>query len=178
MTTMRCYNQEKPVKGVKMRYIVPMITAILMLGCSGNTTEESAAGKAVEETPKTEAAMPAAPDAKKVKTPAVESLPGQAPEPSGIDKTIAPAFQPKSDAVDGAVLYAKKCASCHGQKGEKKALNKSQVIAGWENSKVEEALKGYKEGTYGGAMKALMQGQVKTLSDEEVSALAHYIGSL
>ena len=33
-------------------------------------------------------------------------------------------------AADGAALY-KKCASCHGQAGEKPALGKSKVIKGW-----------------------------------------------
>ncbi len=80
-------------------------------------------------------------------------------------------------ATDGAALY-KKCTGCHGVNGEKKALGKSQVIKGWEESKTITALKGYKDGTYGGAMKGLMKGQVASLNDEKIQALAKYIATL
>ena len=80
-------------------------------------------------------------------------------------------------AVDGATLF-KACATCHGDKGEKKALGASQVIGGWEAAKVEEALKGYKAGTYGGAMKSVMVGQAKKLDDDSIKAVAEYISTL
>ena len=80
-------------------------------------------------------------------------------------------------ASDGAGLY-KKCASCHGAKGEKKALGKSQVITGWDVAKTTGALKGYKDGSYGAAMKGLMKGQVAKLSDADIDALATYIHGL
>ena len=80
-------------------------------------------------------------------------------------------------AADGAALY-KKCISCHGAKAEKKALGKSQVIAGWPAAKSIEALKGYKDGTYGAAMKALMKGQVAAYSDADIEAVSVYIEGL
>lgn len=80
-------------------------------------------------------------------------------------------------ATDGASLY-NKCGACHGKSGEKKALGKSAVIKGWEATKTIEALKGYKAGTYGGAMKGLMKGQVKALDDAQIEALAKYIQAL
>ena len=58
---------------------------------------------------------------------------------------------------------------------EKSALNTSKVIAGWDKQKALDALNGYKAGTYGGAMKGMMQGQVKVLSDAEIDALAEFI---
>lgn len=79
-------------------------------------------------------------------------------------------------AADGADIY-NKCAGCHGVNAEKKALGKSQVIKGWEAAKVVSALKGYKDGTYGGAMKGLMKGQVAALSDADIEAVAKYIES-
>lgn len=79
--------------------------------------------------------------------------------------------------ADGAALY-KKCISCHGAKAEKKALGKSQVIAGWDVAKTEEALKGYKAGTYGGAMKNLMKGQVMSYSDAQIAEVSKYIAGL
>jgi len=80
-------------------------------------------------------------------------------------------------ANDGASLY-KKCAGCHGAKAEKKALNKSQIIQGWSQEKLVTALKGYKDGTYGGAMKGLMKGQVATYDDAKIEAVAAYITTL
>lgn len=80
-------------------------------------------------------------------------------------------------ASDGATLY-KKCAGCHGLNGEKKALGKSLVIKGWEESKTITALTGYKDGTYGSVMKGLMKGQVASLNDEQIKSLAKYIATL
>ncbi|MBN2782904.1 MAG: c-type cytochrome [Campylobacterales bacterium] len=78
---------------------------------------------------------------------------------------------------NGAVLF-KVCSSCHGQNGEKAALGKSQIIKGWDASKVETALKGYKDGTYGGVMKGLMKSQVNNLSDADIKALGEHISKL
>ena len=79
-------------------------------------------------------------------------------------------------AADGAELY-KKCAACHGSAGEKKALGKSRVIGELSKEELVTALKGYKEGSYGSSMKALMKGQVAKLNDEQINSLASYIAS-
>ncbi len=70
------------------------------------------------------------------------------------------------------------CAGCHGAKAEKKALGKSAIIAGWDAAKTEEALKGYKAGTYGGPMKGVMKGQVARLSDADIADLAKQIAAM
>ncbi|UTJ07925.1 c-type cytochrome [Arcobacter roscoffensis] len=80
-------------------------------------------------------------------------------------------------AVNGQALFAS-CAACHGQNGEKAALGKSQIIKGWDKQQVLDALNGYKNGTYGGAMKGVMTGQVATKTDAEIDALATYISNL
>jgi len=77
-------------------------------------------------------------------------------------------------ANDGASLY-KKCAACHGSQGEKKALNKSQIIQNWDEEKLVSSLKGYKDGSYGGAMKGLMKGQVAKYSDEDIVKVSKHI---
>ena len=78
-------------------------------------------------------------------------------------------------AADGAALY-KKCAGCHGLHGEKKALGKSAVIKGWPKEKTIEALKGYKAGTRNvHGMGGLMKGQVASLSDADIEAIAEYL---
>ena len=70
------------------------------------------------------------------------------------------------------------CKGCHGALGEKVAMGKSKVIADLNSTQIENALQGYKDGTYGGSMKALMKGQVIRLSNEEIKALAEYIPTL
>ncbi|MCB4777033.1 MAG: c-type cytochrome [Sulfurovum sp.] len=80
--------------------------------------------------------------------------------------------------ADGAALFAK-CAGCHGQKGEKKALGKSAVIQGQSAAKTVEALKGYKAGTLNThGMGKLMKGQVASMSDADIKAVADYIAGL
>ena len=76
--------------------------------------------------------------------------------------------------ADGAALY-KKCSACHGASGEKKALGKSAVIKGWKAEKTVAALKGYKDGTYGGPMKGLMKGQVSSLDDAQMESIAKFL---
>lgn len=79
-------------------------------------------------------------------------------------------------AADGAALF-KKCTSCHGAAGEKHALNKSRVINEMSKEEIAAALKGYKTGTYGGAMKALMKGQIAAYSDEDIDTVAAFIAA-
>ena len=78
------------------------------------------------------------------------------------------------NAADGAALF-KKCAACHGANGERKALGKSKAINTMSKEEITAALTGYKDGSYGGAMKALMKGQVGTLNEEQIAAIADYI---
>ena len=70
------------------------------------------------------------------------------------------------------------CAGCHGADFSKAALGKSQVVKGWDAAKIETALKGYKDGSYGGAMKGTMTGQVKALSDADIADLAKQIAAM
>ena len=79
-------------------------------------------------------------------------------------------------ASEGANLF-KKCASCHGATGEKHALNKSKVINEMSQEEVVAALNGYKDGTYGGSMKALMKGQVASYSDAQIDTVAAFIAA-
>jgi cytochrome c553 len=94
---------------------------------------------------------------------------------------VAPVVENIKEAVsttpDGSKLYAK-CISCHGQNGEKVALGKSQIIQGWDENKIYTSLKGYQDGTYGGAMQGVMKAQVSNMSDSELRALAKHITSL
>ena len=79
--------------------------------------------------------------------------------------------------VDAEQLY-KKCAGCHGAHGEKSALGKSKVINEMRQETLVLSIRGYQNGTYGGAMKALMKGQVFRLKPYEIEALSSYIAAM
>jgi cytochrome c553 len=80
--------------------------------------------------------------------------------------------------ADASGLY-KKCAGCHGAKGEKKALGKSAKIGGMDAATLEADMKGYKAGTLNKhGMGMLMKGQVASLSDAQIKELAEYIHGL
>ena len=64
------------------------------------------------------------------------------------------------------------CTGCHGQNFEKVALGKSKVVKDMSKEEIVKALKGYKDGSYGGSMKGLMKGQVGSLSDADIDAIA------
>ena len=81
-----------------------------------------------------------------------------------------------SFAADGAEVYKSKCFSCHGEKAAKPALNKSQVIAGWDAAKTIASVNGYKNGE-GGPMKSVMKPIASGLSDEDLKAVAATIAS-
>ena len=67
--------------------------------------------------------------------------------------------------------YAK-CAGCHGANGEKAALGKSKIIKDLSKADFVSALKGYQAGTYGGAQKGLMVGQVKDMTEATMNEIA------
>jgi len=62
------------------------------------------------------------------------------------------------------------CKGCHGQHWEKKALGKSKIVKNMSQADIEKALLGYKNGTYGGAMKGVMKGQVARYSEADLKA--------
>jgi len=76
--------------------------------------------------------------------------------------------------VLGVVAFAAvnlgSCTGCHGQNFEKKALGKSKIVSDMTKAEVNDAMVGYKNGTYGGPMKGLMKGQVVKYTDEELKS--------
>ncbi len=69
-----------------------------------------------------------------------------------------------------------KCVGCHGANGEKAALGKSKIIKDMSKADIVAAMNGYKDGSYGGAMKGLMKGQAASLSAADIEAIANQIG--
>ena len=110
-----------------------------------------------------------------------KEMPKQEPIKKEILKEVETITKPVAKVVTavktGQDIF-KKCIACHGQSAEKKALGKSQVIKGWDSAKIMTALNGYKDGTYGGAMKGIMKGQASVLSDDDIKLVAEYISKL
>ena len=75
-----------------------------------------------------------------------------------------------------ASVDTKACAACHGANFEKKAMNVSKIVKDMTKADIITALKGYKDGSYGGAMKALMKGQVASYDEAKIEAVATQIG--
>jgi cytochrome c553 len=129
------------------------------------TSIEKAADKAVEATKEAaeatkEAAVKATDSAKKSVSTAVAGA---------VDSIVESA---------GKEAYAK-CAGCHGADGKTKALGKSPVIAGLSKEDLVGLIKEYKAGTrnkYG--MGNLMKGQVASMDDTTIEAVATYISKL
>ena len=64
------------------------------------------------------------------------------------------------------------CVGCHGANFEKAAMGKSKIVKDMSEADIVTALKGYKDGSYGGDMKGMMKGQVASLSEADMTAIA------
>ncbi|HID82917.1 MAG TPA: c-type cytochrome [Chromatiales bacterium] len=92
-------------------------------------------------------------------------------------KTEAPVAEKTAGGVDGKTVYSA-CAGCHGADGKTKALSVSPIIAGQSKDDLVMKIKGYKDGSYGGAMKTTMAPLVTNLTDDQIAAVAEYISGL
>ena len=80
--------------------------------------------------------------------------------------------------ADTLELY-KNCAGCHGEHGEKQALNKSKLIGGQEANLTVKELTAYKNGELDQySLGNIMKLQVTTLSQSDIEELAEYIANL
>jgi cytochrome c len=78
-------------------------------------------------------------------------------------------------AADGATIF-KRCIVCHGKSAEKVPPGGSIVSATLSAEEIKESLRLYKtDKSHGGKMKVSMQAQMKTLSEEDIDAVADYI---
>ena len=155
-----------------MKAVISVVVAIFLIGCSEDSTTSSPQQKMFKEVTKVAEPIVAVDE---VKDSAVEVASVAVEIVDEKSKIVSEATTVATKS--GAQLY-KVCSSCHGVNGEKKALNKSQIIQGWSEVQLSTALNGYKDGSYGGAMKGLMKSQVIKLSDEDISVLAKHISGL
>jgi cytochrome c-type protein NapB len=141
-------------------------TSLLLIGCADKKDEQKPAPK---QEIKKEAPKPKAIETKKEEPKKIEAK----------VETKAPTTkksEPKK--FDAKHTFNTKCASCHGTDAAKSALGKSKIVSTMSQKDIADALKGYKAGTYGASMKALMSGQVSKFNNTELEALAKYIATL
>jgi cytochrome c553 len=174
--------------------ILSIITAsILLVGCGEESKKATteATTKAVETTKEAtdnalkaskEAADKAVEVAKEATQKAVEASKkaAEATKEAAVKavETVEKAAKETVADAEGAKLYAK-CSGCHGADGKTKALGKSPEIAGQSKEELVTKLNAYKAGTRNEAgMGTLMKGQVASMDDKSIAALAAYISTL
>ena len=145
------------------------------------TKEKAAAAAAVAtkaaEATKAKAAEVAA-TAEKKAADAAQALKDRAAAATEAAKETVANATGNADLEAGKAAYAK-CAGCHGADGKTKALGKANPIAGQSAQEIAQALREYKAGTRNvSGMGMLMKGQVASMDDATIEALAAYIASL
>jgi len=157
--------------------IATTAAALLLTGCFNSETgasqraaNEAAAGGATKHEAKHEAKVEKA-EAKVEHT-------APAPQKVAQEKPAAPAPAAESTPAPAAAaaVNTAACAGCHGANFEKKAMGVSKVVSDMTKDEIKTALHGYKDGSYGGGMKALMKGQVAGLDDAAIEAIANKFG--
>jgi len=150
-----------------MKIIILVAVALFLLGCSDDGSNSSTKQEVAKE------------PAVEVAPVVVEVVADENAQVIQEESTeVVEVAQVEAVATKSGADLFKVCSSCHGANGEKKALNKSKIIQGWSEVQVSTALNGYKDGSYGGAMKGLMKSQVTKLSDEDIEILAKHISGL
>ncbi len=92
------------------------------------------------------------------------------------EETKAEDTNETKEATPAKEVNVASCTGCHGKEFEKSAMGKAKVVKEMTKDEIVKALTGYKDGSYGGAMKAMMAGQAKKLSDEDIKAIAEKFG--
>lgn len=106
---------------------------------------------------------PATPDA------AVTAAPPTAAETTAMVDAVATAGD------EASVLYTRACAGCHGVTAE--GVGEFPSLVKLSVKDVESRLQAYRAGETVGPKSALMASLAKPLSDEQIAALALYLGS-
>ena len=79
-------------------------------------------------------------------------------------------------SIASSRINEKTCLPCHGNDWSKNALDISRNVSEMTHQEIENALIGYKNGTYGKDRKTLMAGQLRKYSIEELKEFAQTIG--
>jgi len=81
----------------------------------------------------------------------------------------------KEEKIPTIIVQTDSCIGCHGVTFEKSAMGYSRIVNQMSKEDIIASMNGYKNGTYGGDMKALMAGQATKLSSDEIEAFAEQI---
>ena len=95
-----------------------------------------------------------------------------------IEKNIHLDTNQTKKEVPNIEVHTDACISCHGVMFEKSAMGYSRIVNQMSKEDIIASINGYKNGTYGGRMKALMAGQATKLSSEEIEAFAEMIRNI
>ena len=79
---------------------------------------------------------------------------------------------------DAAATFKARCQSCHGADAGRSPSPGIDPIKGRDAAELLKELQGYKDGSFGGDRKQVMQGVVKQLSDEQMKSLADHVSKL
>lgn len=80
---------------------------------------------------------------------------------------------------DGAVLYAKKCAICHGANADQTPIKNMKPIAGMDAEKLAKVLKFYQDDErIGHGYSENMVNSTVFLSQRAIDAIATYVSTL
>ncbi len=167
---------------IRKEFLIALsVSALLLGGCVDSSTGAAAkadmeGGKKTtttevkKEAPKAEEKKVEAPKKEEAKAPVTEEKKAEEPKK---EEAKAPA---KEEKKTEATVNTAVCAGCHGANFEKKAMGVSKVVKDLSKDEIIKALKGYKDGSYGGSMKSVMKGQVAALDDKAIEAIANKIG--
>lgn len=92
--------------------------------------------------------------------------------------TLVFSFGAAVAADDGAVLFETHCQACHGPDAGRPPVPGITPIKGRSSDELLKMLNGFKDGTFGGAEKQVMEGVVKPLSEDQLKTLADYVSKL
>lgn len=87
-------------------------------------------------------------------------------------------------AADGAKLYEKRCASCHGEKAQASPINGVSALAGGDVTELSLTIRAYRDqdkevGPYTmHNVNQMMKDSTADLSRDQIVALAKYINGL
>ncbi len=82
--------------------------------------------------------------------------------------------------ASGESIYQKKCASCHGKMGEKKALGHSNIIKGMDTEKFMNLTKAFATGEEKAMpiAKIVKKQFIDRYNEEEIRSVAEYVNKL
>ncbi|MEY3090273.1 MAG: hypothetical protein RL113_589 [Pseudomonadota bacterium] len=161
---------------MKQLTLLSLITAsLLFVGC-GEETKKAAAEATASTTEAVKNDVTNSVESVKAKTEeVVESVKETASE------VVEDAQAKVEETVDAAqALMAPavfdKCKSCHGANGQQQALGKSAIIAGQDKAQLIASMKAYQAGEKNEVgMGGLMKGQLASVTDEDIEAIADYL---